>query len=41
VVNPFGYYDNLMHCLGMVSNAKLRGKGQEKDKEIMIGIVKN
>jgi hypothetical protein len=21
----------------MVSNAKLRGKGQEKDKEIMIG----
>jgi len=30
-----------MHCLGMVSNAKLRGNGQEKDKETMIGILKN
>jgi hypothetical protein len=29
-----------MHCIGTVSNAKWRGKGQEKDKEIMIGILK-
>jgi hypothetical protein len=29
-----------MHCVGTVSNEKWRDKGQEKDKEIMIGILK-